>query len=136
MELEILRLCSLESPQLGVLMMDGVPTFTTLELPWNKNEHNTSCIPLGSYICKKRSASPPITAGLNETFEVLNVPTRSGILIHVANTVHDLKGCIGIGMSFEKFGSEIGIAESRRAFTKFMALLKEQSSFKLYIEHR
>lgn len=134
--LEILRLTPVGDVTQGVLFLDGIPTFTTLELPWLNNQHNISSVPLGTYTCTRRAASPSITAGLGSCFQLLDVPDRNGILIHVANTVRDLKGCIGIGLSYDKFGKDVGIVDSRRAFIKFMALMTGINSFKLLLSQR
>lgn len=62
-----------------------------LELPWKQNVTNVSCIPPGTYQCSIR----PFHATTN--YEVLSVPGRSGIFMHVANYVSQLEGCIALG---------------------------------------
>lgn len=64
----------------------------TLEKPFKFNERNVSCIPEGTYKCKKGQNSK----GVN-VIHVLNVPNRSAIQIHIANTLNDISGCIGVG---------------------------------------
>lgn len=65
----------------------------TLELPWKNNEKSVSCIPDGEYICKW-TYSPAFDRYL---YEVKDVPNRSGIRIHPANYIKQLRGCIALG---------------------------------------
>ncbi|GAB2994173.1 hypothetical protein GCM10027284_09250 [Cyclobacterium sediminis] len=67
-------------------------TCFTLELPWQGNQRNISCIPAGIYKAKKRKSE---TFGRH--FHILDVPNRDYILIHEANHVHELRGCIAVG---------------------------------------
>lgn len=66
----------------------------TLELPWRDNRQNVSCIPLGRYKVKKR-----ISHKYGEHLHILGVPGRSWILIHEANFVTQLRGCVAVGKS-------------------------------------
>jgi len=74
----------------GQLLLRGERLSYTIELPWNDNKPQVSCIPEGRYELKKRY-SPKFGVHL----EVLNVPGRELILIHPANdALHELQGCI------------------------------------------
>ena len=64
----------------------------TLELKDNGNQRNISCIPEGEYKIRRRK-----TKKFGNHLEVLDVPNRDGILIHVANFYTQLKGCIAVG---------------------------------------
>ena len=77
----------------GRLYIDGQYQADTLELPWKDNTPLISCIPDGRYrlIWTK---SPRLK---RETLRVVGVPGRSGILIHPANHVEELLGCIAVG---------------------------------------
>ena len=71
----------------------GDQTLFTLEKPWNSNQRGISCIPEGEYPC---------IIAPSEHFQrlmphLLNVPDRDGILIHPANYVSQLEGCIAVG---------------------------------------
>lgn len=68
----------------------------SLELPWNGNLRNVSCIPTGSYLVSK-VVSPKFGPG---TFSVNNVPGRGNILIHPGNYTRDIEGCILLGDKF------------------------------------
>jgi len=87
---------------LGVLIAPAVPELfvcKTLELSWQNNASNISCIPKGNYLCKyTQSARMTQAAGKPVfTYEILNVPFRAGIRIHSANYFNQLLGCISLG---------------------------------------
>jgi len=65
--------------------------YACLERPWVANRANVSCIPAGTYILK-RWESPTF----GECLKVMNVPGRTHILIHPANQVDELQGCLAI----------------------------------------
>ena len=66
----------------------------TLELPWKNNKRGISCIPVGSYSMRfTKSAKFP-----RGTWQIMDVPGRSGIRIHTANYLRQLRGCIAPGM--------------------------------------
>ncbi len=127
-EVRILRLSKdLETPQIGVMFIDDVPSLVTLELPWKNNQRNVSCIPEGRYTCRRRTS---IKTQGRDTFEVDDVPDRAGILFHVGNSTEDTEGCILVGKSFV---SAYAIGSSVAGFERFMELLKEVQSFPLII---
>ena len=100
----------------------------TIELPWQYNEREKSCIPQASFICKRfSSAKHP------NTFEVTNVPARTGILFHVGNTKDDFQGCIGLGLNLGTVGNRWAVLASGVAFGKFMDYLKDDQEFRLTI---
>lgn len=70
---------------------------STLELPWQDNKTQISCIPEGSY-----QVVPHDSPHLGKCFKIMNVPGRSEILIHAGNTIADTKGCVLIGEWFVK----------------------------------
>ena len=97
------------------------------------NLKEASCIPYGKYTCIRTVASPGITAGLCETFEVINVPKRSDILFHIANLPSEIKGCIALGKQFGIIKDEAGVAYSTKAFKLFMSFLSDVDEFTLYV---
>ena len=103
----------------GVLMdesADGlVPFCVTLERPWLNNQRSISCIPAGSYICR-RVKSPKF----GDTFEVTSVPGRSEILLHKGNLLADTHGCIILGEKFDPLKGEDAVLSSGEAFDEFM----------------
>jgi hypothetical protein len=74
----------------GILYIDGVQQGYTIELPWQNNKHQVSCIPEGVYqLATRRSAK------LGNHIQVMDVPERDLILIHPANNaLAELEGCI------------------------------------------
>ena len=73
----------------NIVLPDGT-TVHSLELPWVPEqgfpggEPDKSCVPSGLYALALHDTLPNF---------------RTACLIHVANTVADLEGCIGIGMT-------------------------------------
>ena len=136
LELDLIRLTQDQSgPQRGILMVEGEPVFTTLELPWLENRPNISCIPEGEYECRK-ALNRLTNSGhkIPETFEVMRVKGRGGILFHVGNTARDTRGCILLGMSFDVSSEfEPCIMESGKAFAAFLRLLRNRQSFSLKV---
>ncbi len=80
------------SPTYGVLLNDTAPLCVTLELPWKNNAIDVSCIPPGVY--------PVVPNTPQKPWRLCNVPNRTEIDIHVANTTADILGCIGLGFQF------------------------------------
>lgn len=77
----------------------------TLELPNKDNRNSISCIPYGVYRVTKEPPIPDNDKWGRSVrpywhFRVHEVYGRNGILIHVVNYVHQLKGCIGVGSRF------------------------------------
>lgn len=94
---KIVRGCSGPQGTFGIFSADNVPLCITCELPWLNNEDDTSCIPVGSYqVDRHLSAKFP----LGNTWEILDVPDRTAILIHAANDPAELSGCIAVGQYF------------------------------------
>ena len=112
----------------GVLKQNSIPFAVTLELPWRNNVPYISCIPEDSYICHRYSS-----ARWPATFQISNVSNRTHILFHRANTIDDLKGCIGIAEEFGVLRSKPAILSSGRGFDEFMDILKEIDKFTLII---
>lgn len=74
----------------GMLSHDEKHVCYTIELPWLENMRHVSCIPDGRYVLQKRFAEKR-----GEHLVVMDVPDRSGILIHPANyALEQLRGCI------------------------------------------
>ena len=64
----------------------------TLELPYRNNKFSVSCIPVGEYVI-----TPRWSVKYGNHFQVLNVPSRSMILIHAGNYFFQTRGCILVG---------------------------------------
>ena len=82
----------------GVLLVEGKLLCYTLEKPFLYNIRNESCIPCGCYFCTYH------TRKSKEGYLLQDVPDRSGIMIHIGNTLLDTSGCILLGKSFNVDG--------------------------------
>ena len=102
----------------GDLWCKGERICRTIELPWNDNERNVSCIPEGKYLIKSR-----FTDERGWHFEIANVPNRSFILFHPANdALKELRGCIAPVSSLT--GPGCGLA-SRKANAILKSVIRE-----------
>lgn len=117
----------------GVLLINSpfgdLPLCLTLEDPWRGNRVGESCIPAGTYLCR-RGVSPKF----GETYEALDVPGRSNILFHWGNTQLDTRGCVLVGLSFDAtMDDKLDVQQSRVAFNALMGAI-EEDEFELVIE--
>lgn len=94
---------------------DGI-TLYTVERPWLNNAPEISCIPEGHYICAPRM----FYRGGYQAVEVVNVPNRSHILFHIANTPADVLGCIGVGARLGCINNLWAVLDSKVGFNLFM----------------
>ncbi|MBP5202286.1 hypothetical protein J6Z39_09120 [bacterium] len=126
------RLNHIETCEVGLLYIrtrNLVWNCRTLELPWKNNQPQVSCIPAGTYTCR-RINSPKF----GDTFEVCGVPKRSGILFHPGNSVpKDSQGCILLGLETERNSNNYTLLASRAAFKTFLKMLSGVNSFDLNI---
>jgi hypothetical protein len=109
---------------LGTLVLnddEGNKLFTckTLELAWNENKKNESCIPLGDY-----KVAPRQSAKYNKHFHILDVPGRTFILIHVGNYYTQTKGCILVGRGIADINGDSykDVTSSKDTLKKFIKL--------------
>ena len=102
--------------------------FCTLEKPYKNNEKMVSCIPEGEF-----KASRYFSEKFGNTFSV-DVINRSGILLHSANFVSQLHGCIALG-EFYDFDQKEGLSlrNSKKAIADFVENFKISSGFILNI---
>ena len=99
MNVRLRRIYQNEHQTLGIMTLydeHGFPFYEvrTLELCWKENQRRISCIPCGEYKVIKRYSEK-----YKDHFHILDVPNRDYILIHNANFVRQLKGCVAVGMS-------------------------------------
>lgn len=120
--LQLVRVGGDASCTQGILRKDGLAFAVTLELPWRENESDHSCIPLGTYTCR-RLQSPHF----GETFEVTGIEGRSHVLFHKGNTTHDTKGCILVGETY----NDLSIGDSKGGYSEFMGKFKGVPAFTL-----
>jgi hypothetical protein len=127
-QLRLVRVTEHNGATMGVLCIDDVPEFVTLEDAWRDNERQISCIPVGRYTIK-----PKISPKFGNTWEVMNVPERSQILFHAGNTHKDTHGCILLGLQFGKLGNETAILASRSAFLQFLQKMADVKESELLV---
>jgi hypothetical protein len=106
--------------------------FHTVEEDWRGNQRRVSCIPAGVYTIRRAIYHKHDYP----TFEVMNVPGRTRILFHPANTEEDVEGCIGLGLTRghlevpdEDRGEYLivqkrAVLQSRQGFRRFMFLME------------
>ena len=98
MELQLIRYCYGPDHVAGLLKFGDNHELAcwTLECPWRENQIFTSCCPDGTYPLV--AFDSPDHPGC---WVLTPVPGRTGVLIHVGNTVEDTQGCILIGQQQE-----------------------------------
>lgn len=110
--------------RLSLLDAQGRELFScfTLELPWRDNRIGQSCIPPGQYRLVHRT-SPKFGRHIH----VLDVPGRTFILIHPANFVSQLRGCIAPGMRRAHLDGDqiLDLASSRLAMDRLLSLIED-----------
>lgn len=113
--------------------------FHTVECPWKNNEPSISCIPPGTYSAGWMATTTFVPLGFKGKTWYLygntvgyDVGHRTRIAIHIANTVDDIQGCIGVGLR-EAVGQngKWSVGDSTDALEKMRELLPDQ--FKLII---
>lgn len=93
--LTLIRTLYTERATFGTLIDDSQSfVCQILELPWKANKQNVSCIPVGEYRCTYTQT----TGGFK--YIVHDVPGRTLIRIHIANSTKELLGCLAAGMEF------------------------------------
>lgn len=103
----------------------------TLELAWNKNIKEVSCIPAGLYLLKKRYSEK-----YRNHFHVVDVPGREMILIHPANYVKQLQGCIAPGSRHADIDKDgwLDVINSRITLNKLLAELPDETELVIFDE--
>ena len=112
----------------GDMFIDDDLFCVTLEPEDKNNQVGISCIPEGTYICKRYHSQK-----FPNTFEVTNVKDRSYILIHSGNTEDASRGCILIGETMGKLKGKRAILNSGKTFKNFMMRFENVDQFKLII---
>jgi hypothetical protein len=107
-----------------------IAKWDSLELPWLNNQRRISCIPLGTYKCKKHR-SPKF----GRTLWLQDVPNRSEILIHSGNYHTQILGCILIGKDLKDINKDgyLDVTRSRVAMKELMDSLKDIDGIMLEI---
>lgn len=99
----------------GALFINGTFICFTIELPWQDNQRNISCIPEGSYEVVSR-----FSKRFRNHLHVMDVTGRSLILIHPANNAaKELRGCLSPVSQLSGIGQGWS---SRESLNKLLAL--------------
>lgn len=106
----------------GRVVTDSGLQLYSLERPWRNNEKDVSCIPPGVYQCLIVD-SPKF----GKVYGVTGVKDRTSVLIHAANWVRQLQGCVALGNAVGVVLGINGIMGSRDAVARFMADLDNES---------
>ena len=95
-----------------------IPEFEcfTVERPWFDNKIRESCIPEGSYELHLGI----FNCGGYKAYEILNVPGRYLIKIHVGNTMDDVVGCIVPGKALGWVKQQWAVISSKATYKQFM----------------
>ena len=108
-EIVINRLKVYSGSIIGELIVNGVKLCYTLEKPWWWNQESASCVPNGRY---------PATLRYDKSdgwrIQLVGVPKRSGIQIHVGNYPTQTEGCVLVGTSY----APNAVINSVAAYTK------------------
>ena len=98
----------------------------TLELPDLGNQHYISCIPQGHYSLKLEKWGKPKKDTWAYRFD--KVKDRDGVLIHPANYVTQILGCVAVGQRFEDLNKdgELDVADSRKAIEYLKSICGEE----------
>lgn len=107
----------LEDRTLGSLYDGNEVIAKVLELPWKNNNRSVSCIPEGTYKVIKQAPKPDRDYPY---FRVLDVPRRSGILIHRGVNPNHSKGCLLVGSRLALVNTSAPILESSTVKLKWM----------------
>jgi hypothetical protein len=110
---------------------DLVLECNTLELPFKANIRNISCIPIGGYVVGRRYSERH-----GEHLKVYDVDGRSHILIHSANYVTELRGCISVGKYFVDINKDgnLDVSNSRDSLNKILCLLTNEETEEFNLE--
>ncbi len=115
----------------------GAATWVTVERPWRNNGAFISCIPIGEYelrLTMFRRNTPDVSDDY-AAYEVMDVPDRTFIKLHVANTMLDVEGCIGIGTNLGYIKGLWAVTQSRLAYGQFMLSMGDDERAQLVIEN-
>jgi hypothetical protein len=95
----------------------------TVERPWIDNKARESCIPDGEYDLQwynspKFGPSWAVVGGTVSLFPEAG-KARATVLIHPANTMDDLLGCIGLGSALGTVNGKWGVLNSKATLATF-----------------
>jgi len=130
-KLKLIRTSSSDQGTKGLLLINGEFFCYTLELPWDNNIPNYSCIPPGVYKLQRH-----MFRGRRRCYHLLNVPNRNWVLIHNGNLAGDtrkgyksnVEGCILVGKYFGKLHGQDAVLCSTPTLRKLITITKWKAS--------
>jgi len=129
LNITLTRLYNTDECMLGVMATTDKLLCFTMENPWRGNQKGISCIPDGHYWCKPHEGTK-----FKETWVVMDVPGRSGIVFHIGNTESDTRGCILPGSTTGTLRGERAVLGSRIAMEKLRNNIGLSTGFDLTIK--
>lgn len=95
----------------------GNNRYFTLELPWQDNKTDVSCIPPGLYKAQYRNSPSN-----GDVIELKDVPKRTYIQIHAGNYTRQILGCILVGDSLKDINTDgiIDVTNSNNTLQKLL----------------
>ena len=128
--IEMIRLEESNQGTISTIRVNKIILGVTLELADKLNKLCISSIPTGQYVVK-----PYSSAKYPHVYQVMDVPGRSKILIHVGNTDDDTEGCILVGSSVGKLRWNRAVLNSGNTFRKLRAILGDEDAHLTITEH-
>ena len=122
MHLRLSRIESNDKCTRGALTVDGKAVCVTLENPWIDNKPNISCIPAGIYGLKPFSGNK-----YKDVYQIMDVPGRTYILMHIGNIERNTNGCVLSGSYYGELAGEPAVLNSGKAMGILRDLLKNDS---------
>ena len=108
----------------------------TVERPWLQNARGRSCVPAGEYKLKLRNSgvvSRTSRGRHTQGWELTDVPNRTYIMVHIANVVSEVQGCIAVGHRFGVVNNKWAVMNSRSAFDRLMDVLSYEDEHTILI---
>lgn len=110
---------------------DGNQVAVTIEHSYQQDDQSWQPkLPDGTYTCQR--GQHMLHSGPIETFEILNVPNHTGVLLHPGNSEEASEGCVLLGDDLV-FNPNAFIEHSKDAFSKFIALQDGLNTFTLTV---
>ena len=114
----------------GVFFMPSFDWFCcTLEKQWKNNIPFISCAPVGTYTCQWTYSN----TFKRFTYQIMNVPKRTGMRIHPFNWHYESDGCTAFGERVAYIDHKQQLLKSRDTVKEFEILMC-QAPFKLRIQ--
>lgn len=121
---ELVRFANSPHGTFGRLRLGDAEWFT-VEKPWNNNVPQTSCIPAGNYAVKSSmfyGGDGPGGRPDYPCYEIIGIPGRSLIKVHMANIADELLGCVAPGKELGWIKNRWAVVRSREAFDELMTV--------------